>query len=254
MMRRTPLAALLLGLATAACASGRAPSPAAAPPSVAAVPVVVPGALRWFRASAERRAAYLQAYRLAGEVVTRRAGGLAAGSWAVVLDGDETVLDNAPYEQGLVERGATYDSASWNAWVRRGVAADLPGAIGFTALVRQLGGRVVIVTNRDEAFCAATRANLVRARITADEVLCRTDRSTDSKDPRFDAVARGVAPSVLPPLRVVMWVGDNIQDFPHTTQAVRTAGDEAFGDFGERFFVLPNPMYGSWEHNPLPPR
>ena len=33
------------------------------------------------------------------------------------------------------------------------------------------------------------------------------------------------------------------------TQAIRERGDDAFADFGARFFVLPNPMYGSWERN-----
>ena len=45
------------------------------------------------------------------------------------------------------------------------------------------------------------------------------------------------------------FVGDNIQDFPGLSQAIRKQGDEAFADFGARFFVLPNPMYGSWEKN-----
>ena len=64
--------------------------------------------------------------------------------------------------------------------------------------------------------------------------------------------AAGTAPSPLPPLRVLMWVGDNIQDFPRLRQDVRTASDSAFASFGDRFIVLPNPMYGSWERNPLP--
>jgi predicted secreted acid phosphatase len=51
-------------------------------------------------------------------------------------------------------------------------------------------------------------------------------------------------------LEVVLWVGDNIQDFPALTQAVRLQGDAAFGVFSERYIVLPNPMNGSWESNP----
>ena len=59
-------------------------------------------------------------------------------------------------------------------------------------------------------------------------------------------------PSVLPAMRVLMWVGDNIQDFPTLTQSIRTRDDAAFAEFGEGFVVLPNPMYGSWEKNSLP--
>jgi 5'-nucleotidase (lipoprotein e(P4) family) len=231
----------------AGCASGsRAPKPAA--PAAPAIPLEV----RWYRASAERRAIYLQTYRLAEATLARRSAGLPAGRWAVILDADETVLDNSPYEQELAVRHATYDEATWNEWVERAAATALPGAASFVARAHALGGRVVIVTNRTEAQCAATRRNLQSVAVAADEVLCRTDPKSSSKEPRFAAVARGTAPSTLPPLQVVMWVGDNIQDFPGQSQAIRTGPDSAFAEFGERFFVLPNPMYGSWEKNPLP--
>jgi 5'-nucleotidase (lipoprotein e(P4) family) len=254
--------ALLLALATlgtSACASGGtapgtvAPAPVApATGAVASPPTAIPNELRWYRSSAERRALYLQAYRTAESALARHVAGLTPNGWAVILDADETVIDNSLYEQELVERHAKYDPASWKAWVLRRAATALPGAVAFTARVHALGGRVVIVTNRDAVFCDPTRENLQRAGIVADELLCRTDPANDSKDPRFDAVMRGVAPSTLPPLQVVMWVGDNIQDFPRLTQQIRLGPDADFAPFGERFIVLPNPMYGSWEHNPLP--
>ena len=257
-----PARATLVGLAVAvvgACTPAPAvvtPAPTSAATTAAAPPVArtdsIPLGLRWFRASAERRAIYLQTYRGAASTLERRSAGLPAGSWAVILDADETVIDNSPYEQELAERHASYDEASWKAWVMREAAAALPGAASFTARARALGGKVVIVTNRNDAYCAATRANLSRVGIVADEVLCRTDPKNGSKDPRFEAVAAGTTPSTLPALKVLMWVGDNIQDFPHLAQSIRTASDSAFADLGESYIVLPNPMYGSWEKNPLP--
>ena len=257
--RAPTLAAIVLALAGAA---GCATRPAAAPPAPApgAMPPAMPNAradsiplsVRWFRASAERRAAYLQSYRMATTAIERRSAGLAAGSWAVILDADETVIDNSPYEQELAERHASYSEPTWRDWVLREAAAALPGAAAFTARVRALGGRVVIITNRDDRYCDPTRANLQQVGIVADEVLCKTDPKSGSKDPRFEAVATGTAPSTLGPLTVLMWVGDNIQDFPRLTQAIRTAGDGALADFGETYIVLPNPMYGSWERNELP--
>ena len=251
------LASLMLAAASAAgCATHPASAPApvatAATPTTAVVAEAIPASVRWFRASAERRALYLQGYRLAATVIERRSAGLPAGSWAVILDADETVIDNSPYEQQLAEQHASYSEPTWREWVLREAAAALPGATAFTARVRALGGKVVIVTNRDDGYCDATRANLQKVGITADEVLCKTDPKSGSKDPRFEAVAAGTAPSTLGPLRVLMWVGDNIQDFPRQTQAIRTAGDAAFADFGETFIVLPNPMYGSWERNEVP--
>jgi 5'-nucleotidase (lipoprotein e(P4) family) len=252
-----PRHALLVALlaSASACATNtqtvsRPMEPAAAPaPAVEAAPT----SIRWFRTSAEQRALYLQIYRSATATVERRAAGLPAGSWAVILDADETLIDNSPYELQQARLGVPYDSVTWDAWVNRGAAAALPGGVEFTSRVHALGGRVVVVTNRDDRYCGVTRQNILRVGIPADEVLCRTDRANGSKDPRFTAVQNGVAPSTLPPLNVVMWVGDNIQDFPGLTQAaIRTAPDSSFAAFGERFIALPNPMYGSWERNPLP--
>ena len=252
------VAAALALLAAPGCASRPAPgrAPATTLPNGASRPKAAADSIgnevRWFRASAEQRAVYLQAYRNAAEKLQRRSAGRTAQSWAVILDADETVLDNSLYEQDLSARHAKYDEASWRVWVMAQSATAIPGAAAFTSLVRRLGGRVVIVTNRIDDYCEATRSTLQRAGVVADEVLCRTDVQSDSKDPRFEAVAAGTAPSVLPPLTVLMWVGDNIQDFPHLTQAIRTAPESDFADFGEKYIALPNPMYGSWEKNPLP--
>ena len=179
-------------------------------------------------------------------------GGTAAQAFANSLDLAQHAERWGYRRFWLAERHASYSEATWREWVLRQAAAPLPGAAAFTARARALGGRVVIVTTRNDAECDPTRANLRQAGIVADEVLCRTDAKNGSKDPRFEAVAAGTAPSTLGPLKVLMWVGDNIQDFPRLTQSIRTASDSAFADFGETYIALPNPMYGSWERNPLP--
>ena len=245
---------LLLAASTLACAPAAGTVATSTPPrtSVTTTADTIPASVRWFRASAERRALSLQTYRLAAAALERRSAGLAAGTWGVILDADETVIDNSPYQQELARRRATFEPATWNEWVMRGAAAALPGAADFTRRVREGGGRIVIVTNREQSQCDATRANLQRVGIVTDAVLCKTDPSNSFKDARFEAVANGTPPSTLPPLRVVMWVGDNIQDFPRLRQDLRTQSDSAFAEFGDRFIVLPNPMYGSWERNSLP--
>ena len=250
--RLRPLLAAVLA-APLACASGVAtttrPSPDATV-AAAAADTAFPS-IRWTRSSAEHRAIFLQTYRLATEELERRAAGRAAGTWAVILDADETVLDNAQYQQERARAGLGYTDESWNAWVRREAATALPGASEFVARVRALGGRAVIVTNRDASVCDPTRANLRALGVAVDAVLCREPGPSD-KNPRFRAVQAGAAPSPLPALAVVMWVGDNIGDFPGLSQAIRTEPATAFAEFGRTYVVLPNPMYGSWERNPLP--
>jgi predicted secreted acid phosphatase len=115
--------------------------------------------------------------------------------------------------------------------------------------VRALGGKIAIVTNRAVTECPDTEAVFRAHGLAYDLMLCKPDAGPGDKNPRFEAVARGTTPAELPPLEVVAFFGDNIQDFPGQGQALRTEPDEAFADFGARFFVLPNPMYGSWEKN-----
>jgi 5'-nucleotidase (lipoprotein e(P4) family) len=175
------------------------------------------------------------------------AAGRRAGSWAVIADADETLMDNSEYQRRRIPFGGTFDSASWNAWVRERAAAPLPGAVEYVAAVRSLGGRVIVVTNRDDVVCDDTRANLSATQLAVDLVLCRT--TTSDKNPRFAAVQSGTASPQLPALEVLQWLGDNIQDFPRLTQAMRGGGSGTFAIFGDRYFVLPNPMYGSFENN-----
>jgi 5'-nucleotidase (lipoprotein e(P4) family) len=199
--------------------------------------------IRWVRQSAEYEAAVRQTYRMAEDHVERAAAGRAAGTWAVVLDADETVISNLAYQ---IERaGRPHDEDAWIAWVKRREATALPGAAAFLARVRALGGRIAIVTNRREAVCDDTKAVFEARGLAYDLMLCRTGPS--DKNPRFEAVQSGLLPSTLPPLAVVAFVGDNITDFPKLSQAIQGAGDEAFNEFGSRFFVIPNPMYGSWQ-------
>ncbi|MEO0559357.1 MAG: HAD family acid phosphatase [Bacteroidota bacterium] len=227
------------------CASVTTAPTESSPPSASAT-AEMPLDIRWVRRSAEHGAVYAQTYRAAGRHLRAIADTLTATDWAVVLDADETLLDNSLYQQERAEVGLEYTPESWNAWVRREAAPALPGAVGFTGLVRQLGGQVAVVTNRDDAVCDETRRNLTAVGIEADTVLCRTDEG--DKNARFAAVERGVGLG-LPPLTVVMWVGDNIGDFPDLTQDVRFEGEDAFSPFGGQFWALPNPMYGSWTRN-----
>lgn len=223
------------------------PRRTAAAPTDSARSLLLPTAIRWTVLSAEHRAAYLQAYREAGRRLAQLAAGKPRGSWAVILDADETVLDNSPHELALARANTTYNPQNWAEWVSKAAAPALPGAAAFIARVRELGGRVVIVTNRAEPLCPDTRENLRRLGIAVDAVLC----GSGDKNPRFQSVRRGTAG--IPAAEVVMWVGDNIQDFPALQQReVRTAPEAAYGEFGNRFVILPNPMYGSWDRIPVP--
>lgn len=204
-------------------------------------------AVIWVDRSAEYHATVLQTYRQATAAIELAARGRAVGAWAVILDADETVISNLAYQRDLERTGQTHSSTLWRAWVQRREAVPMPGARAFLDRVRALGGRIAIVTNRLESECADTRAVFDLQALAYDVILCRPDEGPSDKNPRFETVASGKWPGAAGPLDVVAWVGDNIHDFPELSQAIRQQDDAAYGDFGARFFVLPNPMYGGWQ-------
>jgi 5'-nucleotidase (lipoprotein e(P4) family) len=208
------------------------------------VTTTLPNSLQWFRDSAEQQASYEEIYRAAAESARLRSSALADNSWGVILDIDETILDNSEYQKRLVLSGRKFDAKSWDAWVREVQGTALPGAREFIdTVLDKLHGQVILVTNRSVSECPATEENLRRVSVRYSRILCNTQRDAD-KNPRFQQVMAG-APGFTP-VNVLIWVGDGIEDFPRLTQS--NSADPA--QFGVRYFVLPNPMYGSWQGNP----
>ena len=110
-----------------------------------------------------------------------------------------------------------------------------------------LSGRIAIVTNRLGSECADTEAVFRDQNLPFDMMLCRPDGMPSDKNPRFDAVAAGTTKYGGPPLEVLVFVGDNILDFPELSQASVKQNPALLEPFGRRFFALSNPMYGSWQ-------
>jgi predicted secreted acid phosphatase len=78
-------------------------------------------------------------------------------------------------------------------------------------------------------------------------MLCRPDGQPTDKNPRLSSVANGRALGLTTAVDVLAVLGDNILDFPSLSQTLREQPDAAFAEFGAKYFVLPNPMYGSWQ-------
>jgi 5'-nucleotidase (lipoprotein e(P4) family) len=246
MLRCVLVASILLA---ASCRSAAPlPPPAAAPGSARAnAPAAEPDSIRWVRDAVEYRAAVVQAYRIATAHVETESRTRKAGTWAVILDADETIISNVTYQFERARLGLGFSPDSWNQWVRRREATPLPGAAAFLSRVRALGGRIAVVTNRLASECDDTAAVFEHHVLLYDAMLCRADGSPSDKNPRFEAVARGESRAGTSPLDVIAYVGDNILDFPDLTQALKTHGEAGLQPFGAGYFVIPNPMYGSWQ-------
>jgi 5'-nucleotidase (lipoprotein e(P4) family) len=211
--------------------------------------LALPYEIHWVRNSAEYVAVLEQTYRFATEVLERRVEDLEPGTWAVAIDADETLIGNSQQsKERALERNKGYFEDEWDEWVNRKEAPALPGARAFLERVKDLGGTVAVVTNRRNRHCEQTAENVEMLEMPFDVMLCRGE--TRDKHPRWESVRSGTASPDLPPLEIIMWVGDNIHDFPGLDQELRFASPDEFSDFGDLFIILPNPLYGSWEDNP----
>ena len=243
------LAAISIGCASHASTPAQpSPLPVTSPrPSPA--PGTIPDNIKWMQNSAEYMAIAVQTYRLATTRVETDARGRAAGSWGVILDADDTVINNIEYQAGLFKDGVVHSPDRFTAFVRQFRSTPVPGAAGFLSRVKALGGRVAIVTNRLQVECADTAEMMRRLSLQHDAVICRPEGAPSSADktPRYRAVAAGETAASRTPIDILVYVGDNIMDFPDANQSLRAKGESAFSEVGVHWFVLPNPMYGSWQ-------
>ncbi len=261
--------ALLAGCASAprhpaAVATPAAPAPAATTVSVAANDNL--NAVAWSQTAIEHDLIYLQTYRdaqtrllaamkdrqwdaLAKDDRVAPAGGLRP---AVVLDIDETVLDNSPYQARLVRSGGEYNEADWAEWCKQESARALPGVVEFTRFAAKHGIAVLYVSNRAKDLDQVTLANLRKAGLPVSGPEAFLGLGTFVEGCEQVGTEKGCRRQLISrKYRVLMQFGDQIGDFV-TVLANNAAGRQRamapyMGWIGSRWFVLPNATYGSWE-------
>jgi 5'-nucleotidase (lipoprotein e(P4) family) len=223
----------------------------------------------WMQTSAEYRAlaaaTFHQAYRTVEDLAKAERGGRKLPSaaleqpgyntnhlpLAVIVDIDETILDNSRFQGELVKRHEAWDDRLWREWVQMRQAEFVAGAEQFVNKTRALGVTVFFVTNRRNTEELCTLEDLAPLVVPPDEFLAHGEKDPltgetwdGEKQKRREAVARDYW--------ILALVGDDLGDFipgvRKTAPEQRVAAAETYIDrFGERWFLLPNPLYGSWE-------
>jgi acid phosphatase len=167
---------------------------------------------------------------------------------AVILDLDETVLDTSGHQAGLIRSGAGFSEANWHDWAMHDASNVIEAARDFLLDAQKRGVAVFYVTNRLQSEEQPLRATLTRLGLplTNDNLLVRGAReewkSSDKTPRRVFVASRN---------RVIMLFGDDLNDFAPAngkSLAERDAIVRAHAnDWGLKWYVLPNPVYGSWE-------
>lgn len=203
----------------------------------------------WYQQSAEMRACYYQAYNLAKTALKENKQNYKGSKpTAVVLDIDETVLDNSPFEAKLMGDRQNYSDSAWMAWSARCEAQALPGAAEFIAYARELGVEVFFISNRILEERDRTLRNLAEAGMAVDSahlLLYDLSKKTSCKDERRSLVSESH--------EIILFVGDNLGDYTslfdrRDNSLALGLADSLHDEFGRKFIILPNPMYGEWEN------
>jgi len=164
---------------------------------------------------------------------------------AIVTDIDESILDNSPFNGKLIQENRDYSGKEWSEWVKLEKATPIPGAVEFLQYAKKRGVEVFYITNRNVKLQKETMANLSRFGFPyIDDSHFLLKENTSSKKSRRMKVRETHD--------VVMLIGDNLADFTHlfdnqSTQSRNRIADSLRNEFGSKYIVLPNPVYGDWE-------
>ncbi|MDB4766392.1 5'-nucleotidase [bacterium] len=220
-------------------------------------------ALLWLRTAAEYDALTRQTYNAA---IEKLGEALVDADWnaldsselsnsktnqppCVIVDVDETVLDNSTFQLELIKSNAEYTPQAWNAFVQRSDSPAVEGAVEFMAACRASGVKVFFVTNREASVEASTRRNLiVQGLMTSsdpDRILSKNEQPSWTSDKTSRRLA------VAEKYRILLLIGDDLNDFISAKNLPITERQQLYlshkAKWGRSWFVLPNPNYGNWE-------
>ena len=200
----------------------------------------------WYQKSAEMRAISYQNFKFAKLVFEKKLSENKSNKpKAIIVDIDETMLDNSPFEAQLIKTNGKYSKDKWREWCNLKIAKALPGAVSFTNFVKSKGVDVFYISNRYDDLLEVSMENMQALNfpfIDKNHFLLKKEIS--SKTLRREKIAAD--------FEILMLLGDNLDDFSEIFEHRKdnfgkNLVDENKQLFGDKYFIFPNPMYGSWE-------
>ena len=168
---------------------------------------------------------------------------------AIILDIDETVLDNSEHQVRSIKNGTNYP-IGWKEWVSEESAGALPGVKEFLSYANTKGIKIFYVTNRTHDLEEYTRNNIMSLGLPFDNdmdvLLMKNEKGWGSdKTSRRDLIKKD--------FRVIQIFGDQLDDFIPLTESAKSMNErkiliDKYADmWGLKWYMLINPMYGEWE-------
>lgn len=201
----------------------------------------------WHQTSAEYRALCYQAFNAAKTYIETLIPNREPNEkFAIITDLDETIIDNSYLEAKQIKEGKEYNNARWKEWVNMSAATEVPGAVDFLQWAASRNITIFYISNRSVSDVKATLANMKKLQLpNADEEHMLFLSTESTKEPRRQIVAKDH--------KIVMLMGDNLNDFTNLFEKKsiddrKAETDKVRGEWGKKFIVLPNAIYGEWEN------
>ncbi len=169
---------------------------------------------------------------------------------AIIIDVDETVLDNSKFQGRTIISGLSYPNG-WIEWVNEANATPVAGVKDFLEYTDKKGIKIFYLTNRLESLRDATQKNLIKLNLPFDTkekiLLMREDPDVRDKTSRRELIAEKY--------RVLLLIGDQLTDFVSTDEAYvfhkerKKVAKKYDQMWGKKWFMITNPTYGRWEYS-----
>lgn len=199
----------------------------------------------WYQNAAEVDALYQQGYNVATNKLKELLKQPTEKPYSIVLDIDETVLSNIPFQVKMIKDGTAFNPKLWDEWVQKAEATPVAGAKEFLQFADKNKVQIYYISDRTDAQVDATIKNLEAQGLPVqgrDHLMFKKEG---------DKSKEGRRQEVIKHTNLVMLFGDNLVDFAEFSTKSEADRDKMFeqlkAEFGDKFIIFPNPMYGSWE-------
>lgn len=172
---------------------------------------------------------------------------------AVILDVDETLIDNSRYQVWMLKNNQSFSTRTWNEFCAAQISTAIPGALEFVKYADSKGVKVFYITNRDAVTEKDTRENMQKLGFpmggNVDTFLMQNEQ------PGWGSAKSSRRAVVTKDYRVLLNIGDNFGDFDdryRSSEADRIKAYEADMPYwGKQWLMIANPTYGSFDTAPF---
>ena len=168
---------------------------------------------------------------------------------AIIVDVDETVLDNSAHQARAILGGFSYPTG-WLEWGNEVSAQAVAGVKDFLNYADSKGVTIFYVTNRVSELRKATIENIIKLGLPFDE---RANPLMMKGENGWGSEKTSRRTLIAEKYRIILMAGDQITDFISLEESsvsmdARLQLSSKYEEmWGEKWFMITNPMYGKWE-------